>query len=141
MSTFFIKCIPPKSTAQAASRIFRRKDGTQFIGKTAKGMATRNELMTLLQPHAPREPIAGPVCLRIVWSYPWRKGESRKQRSGGWKACTTRPDVDNICKMVLDCMTRLAYWNDDAQVCSLTIIKRWADEPGIQITIDDGGQQ
>ena len=34
-------------------------------------------------------------------------------------------------------MTKVGYWNDDAQVCHERVEKRWADEPsGIYIEIE-----
>lgn len=43
---------------------------------------------------------------------------------------TTRPDCDNMVKLLLDVMTALRFWNDDAQVTSLTLIKRWSEGEG-----------
>lgn len=35
----------------------------------------------------------------------------------------TRPDIDNLAKMMLDAMTRARYWEDDNQVASLHVVK------------------
>lgn len=48
---------------------------------------------------------------------------------------TTRPDTDNLNKMLKDCMTALGFWRDDAQVAQEIIEKFWADVPGIYIRI------
>ena len=54
---FFIPCIPPKTTAQAALRIMKRANGQQFVGKydTSKGKQVQGELIALLRPHAPAD--------------------------------------------------------------------------------------
>lgn len=39
---------------------------------------------------------------------------------------TSRPDVDNYAKLVLDALNGIA-WHDDAQVVSLSILKAWTD--------------
>lgn len=131
--TFTIRCNPPKQTAQSVSRIFRRKDGTPFIGK--KNNTSKSELLCLLKDHVPEKPFTGAVELVIGWCYAWRASEPKKNRKLGYKYCTTKPDVDNICKQLNDCMTRLGYWIDDALVAKLTFEKMWCEEPHITITI------
>lgn len=132
-----IKCNPPKSTAQGSMRIMKRKDGSQFVGKMAssKGKKTQNELMTLLSQHVPDIPLGGPLGVEIHWAYPWRKSEPKKNRTFGFRYCDTRPDVDNLCKMLFDCMTRLGFWNDDSQISVLCFKKVWSDEPCIKISV------
>ena len=136
---FFIKCNPPKSTAQASMRIMKRSDGTQFVGKFAnsKGKRTQNDLMSLLREHVPETASDCPVSVCIVWAYPWRKSETKKRKARGWQPCDTRPDCDNLCKLLLDCMTRLGFWNDDSQVYDLHFVKKWCDTPGIGIEITE----
>ena len=134
---FIIECIPPKATHQASLRIMKRKDGTQFVGKFAKskGKQAQNDLMTLLMPHVPSSPIEEPVKLHVKWVYPSRKSEPKKNRIGQIP-CNTRPDVDNLFKMLGDCMTRLGFWMDDSQVYSLTFEKFWGERPGIFVEIE-----
>jgi Holliday junction resolvase RusA-like endonuclease len=138
MIDFFIPCIPPKSTHQAALRILRRHDGTQFVGKfaTSKGKRVEGELLTLFAPFRPAAPMQGPLSLAVNWSYPWRKSEKKKNRERGEMPCDVRPDCDNLSKFVCDILTRLAFWNDDGQVCDLRFRKYWSEKPGIGITID-----
>ena len=137
--SFFISCIPPKSTHQAALRILKRHDGTQFVGKfaTSKGKAVESELMTLFMPHRPPQPMQGPLSLEVRWQYPWRKSEKKANRAKGILACDVRPDCDNLAKFVCDIMTRLAFWNDDGQVANLTFSKTWCNSPGIGIMVEE----
>jgi Holliday junction resolvase RusA-like endonuclease len=134
----WIDCIPPKTTAQAAARIMKRRDGTMFVGKfdTGKGKAAQNDLMALLMPYRPPQPMQGPVCVRLTFCWPWRKSEPKRNRTTGVMPCDTRPDVDNLCKLIFDCMTRLAYWSDDGQVAALAVLKAWGDRPGIGVAVD-----
>lgn len=39
---------------------------------------------------------------------------------------TTRPDIDNIAKMYLDCCTKAEVWHDDSQVCILKLSDHFA---------------
>ena len=49
---------------------------------------------------------------------------------------TTKPDTDNLQKLLKDCMTAEHFWTDDALVCSEITEKFWADTPGIWIHIE-----
>lgn len=37
------------------------------------------------------------------------------------------PDIDKLCRAVLDALTAAGAWRDDAQVCELKASKRYAD--------------
>jgi Holliday junction resolvase RusA-like endonuclease len=58
-----------------------------------------------------------------------------KHKNGEYK--TTRPDTDNLQKMLKDVMTKLGYWSDDALVVSEITEKFWATIPGIYICVED----
>ena len=58
-----------------------------------------------------------------------------KYKDGEYKA--TRPDTDNLQKMLKDCMTKCGFWKDDALVVSEITEKFWAKTPGIFIRIED----
>ena len=139
MIDFFISCNPPKSTAQASTIIMRRRDGTPFIGKasSSKAKQVQHDLMVLLQRYKPDKAFEGPVSLEVVYTYPWRKSETKKNRAMGWMWMPVRPDLDNLFKLFADTMTRLGYWNDDSQVVSLLLNKRWGDEPGIKVRVTE----
>lgn len=55
------------------------------------------------------------------------------------KLSRPKPDVDNYAKGILDAITQSErVWDDDYQVASLTVTKRWApdgEQPGVHITI------
>ena len=59
----------------------------------------------------------------------------RSHKHDEWRS--TRPDTDNIEKLLKDCMTRLGFWEDDAQVARETVEKKWSDAPtGIRVRIE-----
>lgn len=135
---FVIHCIPPKHTAQASNKILKTKDGRMFVGKmsSSKAKQTQNELMWLLTPHRPKTPFSEPVKLYVKWVYPFRKAEPKKNRIEGLP-CDTRPDVDNLLKLLLDIMTRLGFWIDDSLVYDLHFVKCYSDNPRIEINIEN----
>ena len=49
----------------------------------------------------------------------------------------TKPDTDNLNKLLKDCMTEVCFWKDDSLVASEIIEKFWADKPGIYIKIEE----
>lgn len=48
---------------------------------------------------------------------------------------TTKPDADNIAKCILDACNGIAF-EDDKQVCELVVKKRYAEVPGVTVTLE-----
>ena len=130
---FFIAMKPPTATAQ--EKQVSVVHGRPVFYDPAPVKEAKNQLNGYLIRHKPDEPMTGPVQLRTIWLFP--KGKSHK--NGEWRV--TRPDTDNLQKLLKDCMTRVGFWNDDAQVCWEEVTKRWSrQKPGIYIkvvSIDD----
>lgn len=127
---FFIEMNPPTATAQ-------EKKVTVVGGKPryydpAPVKEARKKLTGKLIFHRPDTPLTGPVALTTLWLF--SKGKSHK--NGEWRS--TKPDTDNLQKLLKDCMTKCGFWQDDAQVVRETVEKRWSDEPaGIYIEIEE----
>ena len=136
---FNINCIPPKSTHQASAKIlFSKKRNSYFVGKkdTSKGKETKDFLIALFNKYRPVNPFKEPIKLCVTWCYPWRKTEPKKNMIVGYKWCTTRPDCDNLSKLVQDIMTKLNFWEDDSQIAWLEFKKMWSNKPGIYVEIE-----
>lgn len=135
---FILDMVPPKTTHQAGLRILKRRGGAMFIGKksSSKAISAVRTLSVMLLPFRPAVPFGGPLRLSVLWVYPWRKSEPKKNRLKGSIPCDTRPDCDNICKALCDCMTKQGFWHDDSQVAGLNFNKRWGDRPRIEIEIE-----
>ena len=125
---FFINMNPPTATAQMKQvRVVHNKP--MFYDPPAVKDA-RQALTAYLAPHKPTEPLEGALSLRTLWLFP--KGKAHKH--GEWR--TTKPDTDNLQKLLKDCMTAVGFWKDDAQVVREIVEKRWSDEPcGIYIEV------
>ena len=91
----------------------------------------RAKFESLLSRHVPPDKIQGAVRLTVKCCFP----RIKKSYDGQYK--TTKPDTDNLQKLLKDCMTKLCYWKDDAQVASEIAEKFWADTVGIYIKIEE----
>ncbi|WP_029543268.1 RusA family crossover junction endodeoxyribonuclease [Selenomonas sp. AB3002] len=124
---FFMDINPPTATAQ--EKAVRMVNGRPIFYEPAPLKKAKATLMTGLRKYGPKEPMLGALELRTTWLFP--TGKSHK--GGEWRI--TRPDTDNLQKMLKDCMTKCGYWKDDAQVVREVVEKQWAEEPGIHIEI------
>lgn len=123
---FFMPMIPPTVTHQ--EKKVTVKNGKPRFYEDTRLADARQKLRAHLGQHRPERPLSGAVGMVVVWGFP---AGSHKP---GYK--TTKPDTDNLQKLLKDCMTAERFWKDDAQVCDERIIKRWTDQPGIHIWVD-----
>ena len=125
---FFINCNPPTATAQEKKVALVK--GRVVFYEPSNLKAAKSQLIFHLLRHRPKEPLKGPLSLTVLWLFP--KGKNHKD--GTWRI--TRPDTDNLEKMLKDCMTRCGFWKDDAQVVKEYVEKKWSENPvGIEIEI------
>lgn len=125
---FFINCNPPTATAQEKKVALVK--GRVVFYEPSNLKAAKSQLTFHLLRHRPKEPLKGPLSLTVLWLFP--KGKNHKD--GTWRI--TRPDTDNLEKMLKDCMTRCGFWKDDAQVVKENVEKKWSENPvGIEIEI------
>lgn len=82
--------------------------------------------------------IAGPVSVSLTFEFARPKshytsaGELRGS-APAWHV--SKPDTDNLAKAVLDTLTTIGVWHDDAQVIELLLAKRYAPHGGCHISI------
>lgn len=84
-----------------------------------------------------REPLSGPIDLRIAAYMPVPASWSGRKRSlalDGALMPTGKPDVDNIGKLISDGLNHIVM-RDDAQVVSLSIWKRYSAEPRVVVEV------
>lgn len=128
---FFIPMIIPTVTDQE-HRVGINKNGKPYIYKDAKLKAARAKIKDSLAAFVPDEMIAGkPVRFMVKWLFPV-KGQ---HTDGEYKI--SKPDTDNLMKMLKDVMTELHFWKDDALVASEISEKFYADKPGLFIVIQE----
>ena len=124
---FFLDMIPPTVTAQEHK--VRVVHGRPMFYDTPRLKEARLTYEHALRLHRPNTPLEGPLALTVDWYFP-----SKTHTEGQLRV--TRPDTDNLEKLLKDCMTRVGFWSDDAQVCRETVTKRWTrTRPGIRIEV------
>ncbi len=129
MTEFFMPMKPPTVTQQE-HKVTVINGKPRFYDppelQTARAMLTAH-----LSRHLPKEPYRCGVRLITKWLFPV-KG---KRTDGEYKI--TKPDTDNLQKLLKDCMTSCGFWKDDALVASEITEKFWAATPGIYIRIEE----
>ena len=126
MIEIFIPGVPPTATAQQKGQ--NRRTGAYYKPQNLK--EAEAWYMAGLSRDIPKEPLTGPLVLRVMFGW-----KATKAHPGGTPK-TSRPDTDNAVKLLKDCLTKLRYWGDDAQVALELVSKLWADNPGVMVQIN-----
>ena len=130
MTTEFFMPMKKVPTVTHQTKKVRVVNGKPMFYESADLKAARSKLMAHLGQHVPKKKYTGPVRLITKWCFPI----TGKHTDGEYKY--TRPDTDNLQKLLKDCMTDCGYWKDDALVVSEITEKFWANVPGIYIKIE-----
>ena len=125
---FFIPMVPPTITHQ--EKKVRVVNGKPIFYEPEKLKTARQKLMAYLGYHVPEEPFHTGVQLVTKWCFP--RG---RHKDGDYRL--TKPDTNNLQKLLKDCMTVIGFWDDDALVASEVVEKFWAEIPGIYIKVTE----
>lgn len=125
---FFIAMNPPTCTHQ--EKQVHVVKGRPVFYEPEELKAARQKLTGHLAKYRPEEKYMMPVELVAKWCFPRGRHQNGEYRS-------TKPDTDNLQKLLKDCMTAVGFWNDDCLVCREITEKFWADIPGIYIRIEE----
>ena len=116
---FFLPMNPPTVTHQ--EKQVRVANGKPRFYEPQELKNARAMLYDRLCSRRPVEPLSGGV-------------PRGRHRDGAYRV--TKPDTDNLQKLLKDCMTQAGFWQDDAQVCSEIVEKFWAERPGIYVKVE-----
>lgn len=119
-----MKEIPTHTSQQKGINFQKRKVYTK-----PELLAVKQKYMAALSGHRPEQPMIGPVGLLVSWYFPIKDGI----KDGAWKI--TKPDTENMLKLLKDCMTELDFWYDDAQVCYEVSMKKYGQISGIYVSV------
>lgn len=82
-----------------------------------------------------------PVELAVTAYYRIPKAFSKRKRTealSGVVRPQTKPDIDNVVKVVCDALNKVAY-NDDTQVVKIVAEKYYGETPGLVVEIKEVG--
>ena len=125
---FFIPLRKIPSVTQQQHRI-STKGGKVRIHDTQEIKAVRRLFRDNLAKFRPEAPLEGPIELNVCWCYE----ATADHPIATWK--TTKPDTDNLIKIFKDEMTRLGFWEDDAQICCEINAKIYDRISGVNVQI------
>ena len=125
---FFMPMSPPTVTHQ--EKQVHVVNGKPVFFEPQELKAARAKLKAHLTQHRPTQKYTRPVELVTKWCFP-----QGQHQDGEYRA--TKPDTDNLQKLLKDCMTDAQFWTDDCLVCREITEKFWAELPGIYIRIEE----
>lgn len=115
--------------------------GMYTAPKSAKYM--KDKVLELKMELDGQKPLAGPVKVVLTFVHKRPQRLQKKSSPEGRIPKVTKPDLDNLTKMVMDILTQASIWNDDNQVVKLVCEDYYSnkeEEPHTQIAIYvDGG--
>lgn len=128
VTEFFMAMIPPTVTHQ--EKQVHVVNGKPVFYEPPELRTARAKIKGHLATYKPNQKYAKPVELVVKWCFPRGNHKDGEYRS-------SKPDTDNLQKLLKDCMTSVGFWTDDALVCREIAEKFWADIPGIYIRVSE----
>jgi len=125
---FFLPIKPPTKTAQ--QKAARRVKGKTYYYEDGDLAQVRQKLLAWTGKHRPEKPLEGPLRLTVKWLFPLIT------RAHGGQYKDTKPDLDNIIKMLADALEQNGFYHNDSQIASMILEKFWADQVGIFVQIE-----
>jgi Holliday junction resolvase RusA-like endonuclease len=133
---FFISCLP-RGQARVRHAVI---GGHSRQYKAKEQLADERTLEALMMPFKPLNPLTGPLSLRVTAIMPIPKGKSKKwlqMANDDDVFPTTKPDASNILKHLEDVMQSMRFFEDDKQLVTVNLKKRYGDNPGYSIVLDE----
>lgn len=117
---FFVPGVP---VAKGRPRAYRRKNGSIGAYTPDKTVVWEETIKYYAMKVRPDKPIDGPIKLILEFKMPKSKNAEKQKRQHP----TTKPDLDNLEKAVMDALNGI-MWTDDARVCQKISSKIYANE-------------
>jgi Holliday junction resolvase RusA-like endonuclease len=128
--------IPGEPIAQPRVKVSTKGGFARAYTERGHPIHAYKQAIRLAYVNAGGEVLEGPVSIKIVCWFDRPKSHSKKRRQQQ-EPKTTKPDLDNVGKAILDALNEIAY-NDDGQVFMLTIAKWYVgpcDSAGTMIEV------
>ena len=138
--------VPGAPKGKARARTVRSKKGGKF-SYTPEGTMLYENLIKCCYRQESNNIIFNdgqPLKVTIIAYYPieslekqWKTEQKKKQQMlEDLMFPTKKPDIDNIAKSILDALNKLAY-RDDTQVVTLHMEKHYAEDPRVEVEIEE----
>lgn len=125
-----LKKIP---TATAQEKGINHKTGQVYT--LARVREVKALYTAILLKYKPKRKLEGAICLKVSFRFPISRGH----KEGDWKI--TKPDTDNMLKLLKDCGTRCGYWQDDNQIAFEVTTKKYSKDSGIVFLAEEMEEQ
>ena len=130
MIDFTIQMDIPTTTFQDKTIKTNRKTKKKYIGSSDKVIAIGQEYQYMLKPHRPQETLTGALKVSLYFVFATKvKGKQGKYKD-------TKPDCDNISKLVLDAMEKVGFYENDSRISDLRIVKKWGEVGSLRVVIE-----
>ncbi|WP_238884471.1 RusA family crossover junction endodeoxyribonuclease [Clostridium sp. YIM B02551] len=128
----FVLTIPGEPKGKGRPRLGKN------VTYTPKDTVEYENLVKLCFYQSEYKKLEGEIKATIKAYYSIPKSASKKNRSlmeQNLIRPTKKPDLDNVAKIILDSLNKLAY-DDDSQVVVLVIEKFYSDNPRVVVSLD-----
>ena len=110
------------------------------LGRIDPSASDKGDFLSIIQKNAPEEPFKQPLSVSIFFYFSRPKSHFKtgknshllKDYAPSWH--TSKPDVDNLAKFVMDAMNKV-YWKDDSYISTCRIVKQYSNTPRTEIEI------
>ena len=95
--------------------------------------------------YRPKQPFVGDITLAIRFTMPipkswYRTGKYKhllKDKYKGIKYHSVKPDLDNLVKLIADCIGNKTFIVDDSQICQIYAEKMYGERPNTAVIIEE----
>ena len=135
MESFLSFFVPGKPIGKGRPR-FTRAGHTYTPAITALAEKRVAAIASNAMIDAQRKPCIGRCSVHIIATWPIPKSWPKTRQAAALSNAEIpgKPDLDNIAKLILDALNGVVY-EDDVQVCMLTVTKLYGDTPGCAVIV------
>lgn len=129
--------VPGKITGKARPRVNTYTGVAYTPTKTKDYENLVEQYFWLKYPRS--KPLEGRINVKIVAHFPLPKQASKKDKEQmllGNIAPTKKPDIDNIVKIILDALNKIAF-ADDNQITKMEVEKIYGEEEKVYVKIEE----
>lgn len=125
---------------QPRPRGFKNKSGQVRVYDPGTAEGWKSAIAAAATSVLPAEPLTCPIRLELIFylKRPARLCKKSINPTPTW--ATSKPDIDNLEKAVLDALTTIRMWSDDAQVVDVSMLKVYhavGGRPGLNCLIEE----